>query len=621
MPKAIALPVFASDALSSVAYAPDEIILTLSMAGLAAAVVSPWIGLGMALVIVAVVASYRQIVREYPSGGGDYEVASRNIGPKAGLVVASAAFTDYALTVAVALSCATQYVGAVLPWVRERPVPLAVIAAAVLALIGTRWRGRGMWRAVIVYLFMAGLGVTVLVGLVQWAFGHLGQAASSIYQVVPDAEIGLVGLGGAFLVMRAFSAGSVALTGVETIASSVPAFRPPRGRNAAATLTVMAVASITMMLSVLVLARLTGVRYVADPARSLMLDGQPIASDFIQVPVIAQIAQTVLSSPWGFVPVILLTGLMLVTAAMTSFRAVPALSARLAHGGYLPKQLYRRGDIRVAAHSVVVLGVAAAALIWVFEANVTRLIQLYIVGVFLSMTVSQTGMVRHWNSALRLSRTPASRRQLTRERVVNLVGVSLTGIGLIVILITKFTYGAWVTVLLVAAGYVGMTAIRRHYDTVANEMTETDPAERSLPPRVHGIVLVSQLHRAALRAIAYARATRPSTLEIVSVRISEDETDELRAAWEQDQIPVPLTVLDSPGRDLTKPLLAHVRAVRRSSPRELVVVFIPEYIVSHWWQRMLHNRSAARLTRALRRIPGVVVASVPWRLGQDPGKM
>ncbi|MDR1294972.1 MAG: APC family permease, partial [Bifidobacteriaceae bacterium] len=602
----------------SVAYAPDEIILTLSIAGIAAARYSPWIGAGMALVIVAVVASYRQTVREYPSGGGDYEVASTNLGARAGVVVAASAFADYALTVAVSLSCAAQYVAAVAGWVRGHQTLAALIAVGVLAVVAVRWQGHGRIRAVIVYAFMAVVGATVLIGLAQGAFGCLGLAPSAAFQVVPEADAGLVGLGGAFLVMRAFSAGSVALTGVETIASSVPAFRPPRGRNAAATLTVMAVASITLMLSVLLLAQLTDVRYVADPATSLRVGDNPIAAGFAQAPVIAQIAQTVLHSPWAYTPVILLTSLMLVTAGTTSFGAVPALAARLAQDGYLPKQLYRRGDRRVAAHSVVALAVAAGVLVWVFDANVTRLIQLYIVGVFGSMTVSHMGMIRHWNAALRLARTQAARRRVAFARAITLIGVSLTAIGLIVVLLTKFGYGAWVTVLLVAVGYVAMTAVRRHYDDVASEMAVADAAERTLPPRVHGMVLVSQLHRAALRAIAYARATRPSTLEVVSVRISQEETDELRATWEADAIPVPLTVLDSPSRDVTRPLVAYVKAVRRSSPRELVVVFIPEYIVSHWWQRAAHNRSAARLTRALRRMPGVVIASVPWQLGHAP---
>jgi amino acid transporter len=615
--KSIALPVFASDALSSVAYAPDEILLTLAIAGVAADQYSPWIGLGMALVIVAVTASYRQIVREYPSGGGDYEVASTNLGPQAGLIVAASGFADYALTVAVSVSCGAQYFGVVFPWVAQHQAVLAVIVVVALGMAGARGSGahRGRTRAAIVYAFMSLLGVTVLAGLIEALAGTLSLASSADYQVLAETDTGLVGIAGAFLVMRAFSAGSVALTGVETIASSVPAFRPPRSRNAAATLTVMAASSIAMMLSVLILARLTQVHYVANPARYLWFRGRPVGGEFEQAPVIAQVAETVLRSPWAYVPVILVTGLMLLAAATTSFGAVPALSARLAQAGYLPKQMYRRGDRRVAAHSVVALAVAACALIWVFEANVTQLIQLYIVGVFGSMTISQAGMFRHWNGALRLARTRSARRRLLRARVVNALGVSLTAIGLVVILTTKFTYGAWVTVLLVGAGYMAMTAVRRHYDSVAGETAIKRLREQALPPRVHGIVLVSQLHRAAMRAISYARATKPSTLEVTTVRIAAEETADLRAAWEEAAIPVPLTVLDSPNQDVTRPLLAHVRAVRRTSPRELVVVFIPEYIVLHWWQRYLHNRSAARLTRALRRIPGVIVASVPWRLG------
>jgi amino acid transporter len=613
--------VFAADALSSVAYAPDEILVTLSIAGIAASQYSPWIAAGMALVIVAVVASYRQTVRDYPAGAGDYEVASGNLGPRAGLVVAASGFTDYALTVAVSLSCAVHYVGTVIPQVRERQVPIALAAVALLALLALRG-GRvpgGRVRARIVYAFMAVVGVTVLAGLIEALSGNLALAPSAIYRVVPEAEAGLVGIGGAFLVMRAFSAGSVALTGVETIAASVPAFRPPRGRNAATTLAVMAASSIAMMLSVLILARLTQIHYVADPARNLLLDGRPVGEDFTQAPVIAQLAQTILRSPWAFVPVILVTGLMLVVAATTSFGAVPALSARLAQDSYLPKQLYRRGDRRVAAHSVIALAGAAIVLIWAFDASVTRLIQLYIVGVFLSMTIAQAAMVRHWNDALRLASTREARRRVVHARIVNAIGVALTGIGGVVVLSTKFTRGAWVTVLLVALGYTAMAAIHRHYESVAREMTPQDPAERALPPRVHAIVLVSQLHRAALRAIAYARATRPSSLEAVTVQISAEETAELRATWMDDAVPVPLTILDSPTRDITRPVLAHVRAIRRASPRELVVVFIPEYIVGRWWQRWLHNRSAARLTRALRRLPGVIVASVPWRLGHDPG--
>jgi hypothetical protein len=434
---------------------------------------------------------------------------------------------------------------------------------------------------------------------------------------------GLTGLGGAFLVLRAFSAGSVTLTGVETIASSVPYFRRPKARNAATTLLIMAATSIAMVLATLVLAGLAKVHYVGDPAAQLLSPGgYPLPDDYVQVPVISQLAQAVFHGiPLVFVPIVAVTGIILLIAATTSFGAVPELAGRLARDSYLPKQMYRRGDRRVTSHSVVALALVAIALTVVFHAEVTRLIQLYVVGVFASMAISQVGMVRHWNSELRLASTPEARRKILFARAVSGLGCALTTASGGVVLITKFTHGAWVTVLIVAAAYLVMLAVHRHYASVASDLAAAEAAGTglALPPRVHGIVLVSQLQAASLRAISYARATRPSSLEVVTVGIDGDEVAQLRSDWESRAVPVSLTVLGSDSRDITRPVLAHVRSTRREAPGELVVVFIPEYIVRYWWERFLHNRSADRLSRGLRRIPGVVVASVPWQLGHQLG--
>jgi hypothetical protein len=241
------------------------------------------------------------------------------------------------------------------------------------------------------------------------------------------------------------------------------------------------------------------------------------------------------------------------------------------------------------------------------------------------MTLGQWGMIRHWSTRLRLAPTPAARRSVLYSRAVSGIGLLCTAIGLGVVLVTKFTHGAWLTLLLMGGLVVAMQVIRHHYDTVAAELSADDAAGeqvpgrgRALPPRLHGLVLVSRLHRASLRAIAFARATRPARLEVVTVELDADETGDLTREWAERAIPVPLTVLDSPARDVTGPVLEYVRHLRQDDPRELVVVFIPEYLVQRWWERWLHNRSAARLTRGLRRIPGVAVASVPWRLGREP---
>ncbi|MPV38562.1 APC family permease [Georgenia subflava] len=617
--KRIALPVFASDALSSVAYAPDEILLTLSLAGLAAVTVSPWVGLAVVVVMLTVVTSYRQTVHAYPSGGGDYEVTTTNLGPRAGLTVASALLVDYVLTVAVSISSGVQYLAAAVPATAGYQTVIAVGVVVVLALVNLRGvRESGRVLAIPGYLFMGAIGVMALVGLLQHAAGTLEPAASAAFDVVPEAALdsGLVGLAGAFLVLRAFSSGAAALTGVETVSNGVPAFERPRSKNAATTLLLLGLISAVMLMSVLALARSTGVRYVQDPTTQLLLDGAPVGEDYQQDPVIGQIAATVFDgAPVMFFVVTVVTGLILLLAANTAFNGFPVLGSILGRDGFLPRQLHTRGDRLAYSNGILALAVAAVALVVIFDAEVTRLIQLYIVGVFISFTVSQLGMVRHWTRHLRVETDPRTRSRMRRSRVVNTFGLAMTGVVLVIVLVTKFTHGAWVTLLLMAVLYAVMNAIRRHYDQVARDLAVPDlTAARALPARVHGIVLVSKLHQPTMRALAYARATRPSTLEAVTVEVDPAESRALRRAWDEAEIPVALTVLDSPFREITRPVVEHVRSVRRASPRDLVVVFVPEYVVGHWWEQLLHNQSALRLKGRLLFTPGVVMASVPFQL-------
>lgn len=619
LPKRLALPVFASDALSSVAYAPDEILLTLAIAGIAATTLSPWIGLVVVVVLLTVVASYRQTVHAYPSGGGDYEVATENLGRRAGLTVASALLVDYVLTVAVSISSAAQYLGAAFPAAAGREVTVAVVAVVLLTLInlrGLRESGRGL--AVPVYLYMGSIGLMAVVGFVQSATGSLRPAESAALEVVPQPgfEQGLVGLAGAFLVLRAFSSGSAALTGIEAISNGVPHFERPKSRNAAITLLLLGLISATMLMSILFLARATGVRFVTEPATDLARDGVPVGEGYVQHPVMGQIAEAVFHDvPVLFVLVTVVTGLILALAANTAFNGFPVLGSILARDGFLPRQLHTRGDRLAFSNGIILLAVAAVVLIVAFQAEVTRLIQLYIVGVFISFTVSQLGMVRHWSRHLRVETDPVARRRMRRSRAVNSFGLVMTGAVLVIVLVTKFTHGAWITLLFMAVLFVAMNGVRRHYDAVARDLAVPDlAAARALPSRVHGIVLVSKLHQPTMRALAYARATRPSTLEAVTVNVDAEDTARLRAAWEVADVPVPLTVLDSPFREITRPVVEHVRQVRRESPRDLVVVFVPEYVVSHWWEQVLHNQSALRLKSRLLFTPGVVMASVPFQL-------
>lgn len=619
LPKRIALPVFASDALSSVAYAPDEILLTLALAGLGATLVSPWIGLAVAVVLVVVVASYRQNVHAYPSGGGDYEVATVNLGPRAGVSVASALLVDYVLTVAVSISSGAQYAAAAIPALRGNEVPFAIGLVLILTLLNLRGvKESGRLFAIPTYLFMFAVGATAVFGAIQFLTGNLQPAESAGLEIVPEAAFdqGLMGLAGGFLVLRAFASGCAALTGVEAISNGVPAFRPPKSRNAATTLALLGGLSITFILSILLLSREIGVHYVEFPAEQLLRDGEPVGEDYVQHPVLGQLAESVFHGfPVAFYLVSVVTGLILVLAANTAFNGFPVLGSILARDGFLPRQLHTRGDRLAFSNGIVSLAAGAIVLIWAFDAQVTRLIHLYIVGVFVSFTLSQLGMIRHWNRHLRTEPDGAARTRMRRSRLVNSVGLGLTGTVLVVVLLTKFTRGAWIAILAMAAIFVIMQSVRRHYDQVRAELALDDPASaRALPSRVHAIVLVSRLHKPTMRAISYARASRPSVLEAVTVQVDADEADSLREQWDALDIPVDLKVLDSPFREITRPVVGYVKSIRRDSPRDLVVVYIPEYVVGHWWEQLLHNQSALRLKSRLLFTPGVVVASVPWQL-------
>ena len=620
LPKRIALPIFASDALSSVAYAPDEVLLTLALAGTMAAMQSIWVGVVVALVLAVVVASYRQTVHAYPSGGGDYEVVTKNLGRSWGLLVASALLVDYILTVAVSISSGASYITTAVPALAGYEVPIAVGLVVILATLNLRGtREAGSAFAVPTYVYMFSIGLMVVVGFAKLATGHLGSAPTAAYDLVaaPGHADGLAGLAGAFLLMRAFSSGCAALTGVEAISNGVPMFRRPKSRNAATTLAMLGGIAAAMMVSILFLARATGVKIVEDPAAQLAVDGVPIGHKVAVDPAISQIASAVFGhGSILFILITVVTGFILVLAGNTAFNGFPTLASVLSRDSFLPHQMVRRGDRLSYSNGIVVLTLAAIALIVGFHAETTRLIQLYVVGVFISFTLSQVGMVRHWTRELTIATDSRARSRMHRARAVNAIGLLGTGTVLVIVLLTKLTRGAWITLTIMALLYLVMNRIRRHYRRVSEEVAISDLHDaRVLPAHVHAIVLASRLHQPTLRALTYAQSTHPTVLEALTVDTGDGGAERLLDAWEEADIAVPLTVLDSPYRDITRPVINYVRSVRRESPRDLIVVFLPEYIVRHWWEQILHNQTALRLKTVLLFTPGVVVASVPWQLG------
>ncbi|KWX68444.1 APC family permease [Mycobacterium sp. NAZ190054] len=614
LPKRIALPVFASDALSSTAYAPEEIFLVLSVAGLAAYSMAPWIGLAVAAVMLIVIASYRQNVHAYPSGGGDYEVVTTNLGPTAGLTVASALLVDYVLTVAVSMSSAMSNIGSAVPFVNDHKVLFAVVAILLLASLNMRGiRESGTAFAIPTYAFMLGMFLMLGWGFFQiYALGTPLRAESADFEM--HSEHGdILGFALVFLVARAFSSGSAALTGVEAISNGVPAFRKPKSRNAATTLLLLGVIAITLFMGIILLARAIGVQIAERPLEQL--DGAP--ADYHQKTLIAQLAETVFHTfPPGLFLITGVTALILVLAANTAFNGFPVLGSILAQDRFLPRQLHTRGDRLAFSNGILFLAFGAIAFVVAFQAEVTALIQLYIVGVFVSFTLSQIGMVRHWTRLLRTETDPAARGRMLRARVINTVGLVCTGTVLVIVVITKFVVGAWIAILAMAALFGIMKLIHRHYAAVSREL-DAQAAETEdivLPSRNHAVVLVSNLHLPTLRALAYARATRPDVLEAITVSVDDAETRQLVHKWEHSDISVPLKVIASPYREITRPVLDYVKRVSKDSPRTVVTVFIPEYVVGHWWEQVLHNQSALRLKGRLLFEPNVMVTSVPWQL-------
>ncbi|MCH5642530.1 APC family permease [Gordonia sp. ABSL49_1] len=614
LPKRIALPVFASDAMSSVAYAPQEIFLVLSVAGVSALAYTPWVAVAVAVVMVVVVASYRQNVHAYPSGGGDYEVATVNLGPNAGLTVGSALLVDYVLTVAVSISSAAENIGSAIPFVEEHKVWFCVAAIVLLAAVNLRGiKESGAFLATPTYAFIIGVLAMLIWGFFEiYILGENVQSETAGFEIKAE-DNHLVGIAFVFLIARAFSSGCAALTGVEAISNGVPAFRKPKSRNAATTLLMLGTFAIILLLGIVMLAQKIGAKYVMDPEQDLI--GAP--EGYQQKAMIAQLAHAVFDTfTPGFYFVATVTALILMLAANTAFNGFPVLGSVLAQDRYLPRQLHTRGDRLAFSNGIVFLALAAIVFVVAFGAQVTALIQLYIVGVFVSFTLSQTGMVRHWTRLLRTETDPRARRRMMQSRVINSVGLVMTATVLIVVLITKFTAGAWIAILAMVAIFILMKLIHHHYASVQTELerAQENDEETVLPSRTHSVVLVSTLHLATKRALLYARATRPDVLEAITVNVDDRDTRKLVSQWEASDITVPLKVIASPYREITRPVIDYVRRVRRENPRDVITVFIPEYVVGHWWEQILHNQSALRLKGRLLFEPGVMVTSVPWQL-------
>ncbi|MGH2680854.1 MAG: APC family permease, partial [Actinomycetota bacterium] len=554
LPKILALPVFASDQLSSVAYATEEMMLVLALAGASALGLLSPLGIGVAILLIVVIVSYRQTVRAYPRGGGSYIVAKENLGTVPGLTAAGAILSSYVLTVSVSVTAGAIAVTSAAPGLADHKVALAtsfVVLITVANLRGAKEAGKVF--AIPTYGFVVVVGLTLGWGVVRCVSGGCPQAASANLPLHAEASLSL------FLVLRAFSSGATALTGVEAIADGVQAFRRPQAKNAAATLLLMGAMSIPMFLGITIFARLLHVRVNHDLASSKS--------------VLAQIGDTIFSGGAMFIVLQIFTAAILILAANTAYQDFPRLASILARDRYMPSQFMNRGDRLVFSNGVIVLGLLSCLMIYTFGAELGVLINFYVVGVFTSFTLSQSGMVRHWLAEGRKGSHafPGWRR----ATVINAIGAVTTLVVLVVVIVSKAPDGAWLSILIMAALVPVFVMIHRHYRAVAAELARERPNAGAIEVGPV-ILLVRDLDAATAEALGYVRAMRPArsiALHPVTDGSAPDEVADRWRAWAGDGIPLDVR----PGAGLIQVVRDRLRALDRG-PHEVVTIVIPELV-------------------------------------------
>jgi len=582
LPKFLALPVFASDALSSVAYATEEILLALSVVGAAAWGAAQGIAAAIAALLAIVAASYRQTILAYPAGGGSYTVTKENLGVYPGLVAAASLLTDYVLTVAVSVAAGVAAITSAYPQLVHEKALLGVLFVGLVAFANLRGvRESGWLFAPPTYVFIGTLYLTIAVGLFKVITRTpLDHAIPPGHPVVASQPLSL------FLVLRAFAGGCSAMTGTEAVANGIPAFRPPESRNAATTLTWMAAILGSLFL---------GLTFLAHVYRVMPAPHETVVS---------QIARGVFGRGWFYYVTQYATAAILILAANTAFQDFPRLSSILARDRFAPRQLGNLGDKLVYSNGIVVLAAAAMGLIVMFHGDTHHLIPLYAVGVFVTFTLSQTGMVvRH----LRL------RESGWRVHcVINGVGAFATGIVALVIAGAKFAHGAWMVVLFIPSLVFVFHKIHQHYIELGNQLRLTE-ADLAGPMELTStaVVLVAGIHKGIVRALRYARTLSPDCRGLY-IEIDPSETPLIRDRWEKFGLGVPLVILESPYRSLVGPVIRYLEEAKRERRDQVVTVVLPEFVPKKWWHKMLHNQSGLFLKLALLLTRDIVVTNARY---------
>ena len=611
LPKFIALPVFSSDPLSSVAYGPQELLMILTLGGTAMLAFAPGIAAVVVLLLTVILLSYRKIIQAYPGGGGDYEVAKKNLGDRAALIVAAALLLDYVMTVAVSVASGTDNLISAFPELAPWRVEIAVGFVLLLCAINLRGvKESGVAFAVPTYVFLASVLVMIAVGVFRLFMGHELVAPSAHYMVNIENQLGNVGsIAFIMLLLRAFASGCSALTGIEAIANGVPAFREPKIKNAQKTMLWMGSAAIVMFIGVTVLALASNVHYAEDPAAQLV--GWTSANG-PQQSAMAQIAVAVFgNSSFMFYLIQAGTAAVLLLAANTAFNGFPLLSSVLAKDGFAPKALLTRGDRLVYSNGMFSLMAAALVLILAYQASVTGLIQLYILGVFTSFTVGQWGMIKHWRRGKADGTITA--KEANSGLTINGFGAFLTATVLIIVTITKFTHGAWLVFIIMPILYWVMYNTKRYYAEVEREIA-LDEKTVFGSKGDYAVVMMDKLNKPQLKALDYALSSRHTEMEAIHIAVDPERAKEFEKEWKAYGIEVPLRIIESPYREFAAPLIEYLTKHRENHGSERISVYLPKFVVGHWWEHIFHNHRANRIRKQLMYIRGVMVTLVPWRL-------
>ncbi len=614
LPKVIALPIFSSDPLSSVAYGPQEMLMILTLGGASMLVFAPWIAAAIVLLLTVIVLSYRKVVAAYPSGGGDYEVAKKNIGERSALIVASALLLDYVMTVAVSIASGTDNLISAFPGLNPWRVELAVGFIVFLCAINLRGvRESGAAFAVPTYLFIGSVLTMIGVGIFRVLIMHESlHAVSAQYSVHAVENVQTGALVFIMLLLRSFASGSAALTGIEAIANGVPAFRVPKIQNAQKTMAWMGISAITMLVGIVTFSIITGVKYIEDASHQLSGADLVAFNKIPQPSVIAQLGQAIFGD--GSIMFFVLqaaTAAVLLLAANTAFNGFPLLSSVLAKDKYAPKALMTRGDRLVFSNGMLSLTLAAVTLELVFKADVSALIQLYVLGVFTSFTVGQIGMLRHWKRGK--ADGSISAKEALSGRIINGVGATMTASVLVIVTLTKFTHGAWLVFIIMPTLYWVMYNTGRYYKTIEAEIAIDEHTEFGSKGD-YAVVLMDKLNKPQLKALDYALSSKHNSIDVVHIAVDPDRAAAFEKEWKKFGIKVPLKIIDSPYRDFTAPLTEYLEDHRARYGSERIAVYLPKLIVGHWWEHIFHNHRANRLRKRLLYIRGVMVTLVPWRL-------